>query len=263
MQSRSDPNELLRDFFRRERQKDARHPSPEQIAAYQERRLSPGEAEEVRAHLAACPDCTAELLELTALLEAEGVPDAGASRAQLDASWQRQRRRLPPDRAIPTVARRTSAPLRRAWATAASLGVAAMLLMFLALAQWRTIARLQQPQANPPLLNLAPSGSLRQGLPAVPDLRLPEDAARAWVILNPVAELDFPSYDVEVIAPGGAVAVRFEGLRSSEAGNFRLELPRAVLRAGRYRLLLFGKKAGQRHLICEFALRVSLAPSLP
>src|SRR5688500_16531152 len=73
------------------------HPSPEQLVAYHERRLAADEAEDVRAHLAACADCTAQLLELADLLDedGDGVARAEVSRAELDAAWQRQRERLP------------------------------------------------------------------------------------------------------------------------------------------------------------------------
>src|SRR5215210_4214578 len=219
MPSSSDPTDRLRAHLRGERDATGRHPPPERIAAYHERRLSPGEADEVREHLAACPDCTAELLDLADLLD--DAEDQGAQ-DDPDAAWQRQRSRLFP--------REKVAPLRRAWTAAASLGLAAALLAIVALAQWRTIARLSQPQANPPLVNLKPE-----------------------------AELDAPGYDVEVVAPDGRTVLRFENLQSSEAGNFRLDVPGSVLQPGEYRILLFGKAEGGRQAIQEFKLSVRRA----
>jgi len=261
MPSSSDPTDRLRAHLRGERDATGRHPPPERIAAYHERRLSPGEADEVRAHLAACPDCTAELLELAALFdepddqddqEDQDDPGSELSRADLDAAWRRQRSRLFP--------REKVTPLRRAWTAAASLGLAAALLAIVALAQWRTITRLSQPQANPPLVNLEPAGAARQGLPAAPELRLAPEARRVWVILNPVAELDAPGYDVEVIAPDGRTVLRFENLRSSEAGNFRLEIPGSALQDGDSRILLTRKATGGRQVVQEFKLSVRRAP---
>lgn len=257
MPSSPDPTALLRAHFQREARAIDRHPLPEQIVAYHERRLPPDEAEDVRAHLAACPDCTTQLLELAALLDGEDDASSDLSRAELDAAWERQRAQLFPDAPVVSLdSRRPRAPLRWAWATAASMGLAAALLTVV-VDQRRTLEQLARPQANPPLVNLAPAGSVRQGLPEAPGLRLPADAERAWVILNPAAELSFPSYDVEVVAPTGEVVLRHEDLQSSEAANFRLEIPRKALAAkGDYRILLFGKKEGRRQALEEFPLRV-------
>ncbi|HSS52886.1 MAG TPA: zf-HC2 domain-containing protein, partial [Thermoanaerobaculia bacterium] len=176
MSSSSDPTEDLRAFFRKERQSFDPHPAPEQIVAYHERRLSPEEMETFRTHLAACPDCTSELLGLADLLDgdaADGEPASELPRAEMDAAWQRQRVRLFPlaPATSPDRRRRLDAPLRRAWATAASLGLAAALLAAVVGLQWQTIARLRRPQVNPPLVNLVPMGSVRQGLPEAPELR--------------------------------------------------------------------------------------------
>jgi hypothetical protein len=258
MSSSSDPAERLRAHYRRERGTIGRHPSPEQIVAYHERRLSSEEAEDVRAHLAACADCTAQLLMLADLLDEGDEPGSDLPPAQLDAAWQRQRTRLFPAPAVVSLEpRRSRGPSPRwAWTTAASLGLAAALLAVMVVDQRRTIERLVRPQANPPLINLAPVDAVRQGFQEAPELRFPENTERAWVILNPVAELDSPTYDVEVIAPDGVVVLRLQDLSSSEEGNFRLEIPRSVLRPGQHRVLLFGKKEGQRWAAGEFALRV-------
>jgi hypothetical protein len=237
-----------------------RHPSPEQLVAYHERRLSPEEAEGVQAHLVACADCTAQLLELADLLDGEGVPGAEEiSRADLDAAWQRQRERLRP--AAPVVSlseRRADAPpRRRSWATAASLALAAS-LAFVVVAQWRTIERLKQPRANPPLVNLAPADSVQRGSWETPELRLPAGTERVWVILNPDEELDSSPYGVEVATAAGDVVLRLRDLRVSEAGNFRLEIPRAILETGDYKVLLLREPVGRRQVVEEFDLKVHL-----
>ncbi|HEY2293600.1 MAG TPA: zf-HC2 domain-containing protein [Thermoanaerobaculia bacterium] len=267
MSSSSDPTEPLREFFRKERQSSAQHPPPERIAAYHERRLSPEEMESLRTHLAACPDCTAELLGLADLLDGDAA-DGGLApelpRAEIDAAWQRQRQRLFPGAPAPFPDRRKvdARPLRRAWAAATSLGLAAALLAAVVVVQWQTITRLKQPQVNPPLVNLVPVGSVRQGLQAIPELRLPQNAERAWVILNPEGDLDFSSYDAELRAPDGRVLLRLRDLRSSEAANFRLEVPRALLGEGEHRIVLIGKKGGQSRIVEEFAFRVRASATI-
>ena len=259
MPSRSDLTAALRTHLQGER--FARHPLPEELAAYHEQRLSADEADEIRAHLVACPDCVAELLGLADLSEEKDDPRSEVSRAEMDAAWQRQRAQiLPSPPASFTPAGRSIAPVRFAWAAAASLGLAATLLAVVAIAQWRTIATLRQPLANPPLVNLAPAGSVRQETGEASKLLLPARAQRIWVILNPIRELNAPAYDVEILAPQGQAVLRFKDLQPSEAANFRLEIPRTVLREGDYRILLFAKKAGSRQVLEEFELNVRLAP---
>lgn len=257
MPSSAGPTEQLRAHFRRERNAMDGHPPPERIAAYHEQRLSPDDMEEMRSHLGACPACTAELLELSDLFSTAGGPGADISQEELDAAWQRQQASLVPG---PSVARmeerRAGLPLRRPWAMAA-LGLAAALLAVLALAQWRMIAQLRQPQVNPPLVNLVPTGSLREGTEAIPELQASADTPRVWVILNPSVELDSAAlYAVEVVGPDGEVLLRLKGLQQSRSGNFRLEIPGEILTAGSYRILLTKKAAGDRQLVQTFAMNV-------
>lgn len=258
MPSQSDLTEALRAHLEGER--SAQHPLPEELAAYHEQQLSPEAAEGIRAHLAACPGCAAELLGLADLSEEDSGSEV--SRAEMDTAWQRQRARLfPSPPAARAPARKTDAPFRLAWAAAASLGLAAALLAAVALAQWRTIAALRQPLANPPLVNLAPAGSVRQESEAASELLLPAKAQRVWAILNPVRELNASAYDVEILDPSGRAVLLFKDLQPSEAANFRLEIPRTVLAAGDYRVRLFEKNAESRQVLEEFELRVRLVPS--
>jgi hypothetical protein len=257
MPSGADPAERLRAHLRQERQLLDPHPSPERVAAYHERLLSAEESEQVREHLAACPDCTAELLALAALPDGEGEEEISAR--ELDEAWRRLAHPSAPavvDLPRPSASRAPAQHLP--WATAAVLGLAAALLAFVVVDQRQTIARLAEPRINPPLASLEPVDSVRQGLRAVPELALPAEAERVWIILNPAADLAFPSYEIEILAPDGTLALRFRDLQPTEAGNFRLEVPRSRLRAGSCRLLLSGVRSGERHRLEEFALTVRI-----
>jgi anti-sigma factor RsiW len=253
MPSDFDPTPELRDHFRRQRSAADRHPSPEQLVAFHEDRLSPQELEAVREHLAACPDCTTQLLALAEPFEGdEGEPEE-VSPADVDAAWQRQRERLFPGAEAPPLRWRFS-PLQKAWGTAAALGLAAALLSFVVVRQGLDLARLRQPQLNPPLVNLEPSGLSRQ--PArVAELQFPAGAERAWVILNTQARLPDSFYDIHVVAPDGKVVHRFESVPKSEKSNFRIEIPRGLLPAGTYSLMLVAQ--GRRiYIVDQFDLRV-------
>lgn len=232
------------------------HPSPEQLVAYHERRLTVDEAEAVRSHLVACADCTAELLELVDLLDGEGdgVARAEMPRAELDAAWRKQRERLP--QVVSLEERRADkAPRRRSWATAVAMGLAAA-LAFVVVAQWRTIDRLRQPQANPPLINLLPAESTRTGSPEASELRFSKGEEWAWVILNPSGDLDSSRYGVVITTAGGQEVLSFHDLRSSEAGNLRLGIPRTALKEGDYKIHLLREEGGLHQILEEFELKV-------
>lgn len=235
------------------------HPSPERLVAFHERQLAEDEAEDVQAHLMACADCTAQLLELADLLDedGDGVARAEISRAELDAAWQRQRERLPQVAPVVSLEERRAGrtPRRWSWATAAATGLAAALALVV-VAQWRTIDLLRQPRANPPLVNLEPADSVRAGSPKGSELRFPEGVERAWVILNPAEDLDSPPYGVVITAADGQEALSFHDLQISEAGNVRLEIPRAALKEGDYKVHLLREKGELHQVIEEFELQV-------
>jgi len=235
------------------------HPSPDVLVSYQHHELSADQADEVRAHLVTCADCTTQLLELTDLLETDGSSAAeDVSRRELAAAWERQRRRLFPRSTVAHLERQNErlASRRWFWGLAASLAMVTALGLTV-LVQWRTIERLKQPRANPPLVNLVPVGSLQRGNQQAAELRLPATVERAWLILNPSAGLERSAYEVTIVSsPAGRAVWTFHGLQASEAGNFRLEVPRAVLKPGNYQLRLRQEQGARPPAIEVFELTV-------
>lgn len=256
MPSSSDLTAGLRAYFNHQRRNIRHHPPPEKLTAYHAGRLPAEEEAAVREHLAGCPECAALVLELDSLY-GETPPPAGDDPVDLQAAaaWQRLRSRLfaPP---APAPARRRPARIAP-WAAAAALALVSVALAFWVTAQRQIIADLRQPRVNPPLVNLAPVGSLRQATEEPPVVRFPAGASRAWLILNPEAQLDATSYRVELLTAEGRSALTLADLQPSEAGNFRLELPRELLPAGTYRVLLAGRREGRYQLLEEFAVGVS------
>lgn len=260
MPAASDLGEHLRAHFLRERSAVDRHPCAEDLLDYREGRLAAPEEEALRGHLAACPDCTALVLELSSMGPAVEAASRELAEEEVEAAWQRQLSRLGSRRR----ALRRSPPagaFHWSWVMAASLALVSVLLGVLVSKQGQTIARLQEAQVNPPLVNLAPIGSLREGRSAPGELRFEPQAARAWVILNPEAELDFASYEVRIVAGGGREVLRLEDLSLSAGRNFRLEVPRGLLPSGEYRILLLGVRPNDRRALEEFALSVLPAPA--
>lgn len=238
--------------FPKERQTIDQHPLPEQIVAYHERRLPPDEAEEIRAHLVECPDCTTQLLALADLFDDEDGAATDIAPVELDAAWQRQRERLfPAAPVVPMESRRE----RKSWMTAAPFALAASLLAVVTLVQWRTNVRLEQPRANPPLVNLEPVDSIRRGTEAVPELQLAEDTEWVWVILNPSPDLEAGLYEVEVVGPKDERSAPLK-VRAREARDFRFQIPSSAFSMGNNKISLFEIREGQRWLLAEFELGV-------
>jgi hypothetical protein len=257
MPSRSEAGGPLRQAIRGLAEASEGHPSPEEISAYREGTGGPERADEIREHLAGCPDCTTDLLELDALFAADPQPGAETSATDLAAAWARQRARGLPSAAIrPAAAHRE--PRRRRFAIGTlALGLAASIFALITILQWRRIVELESPQANPPLVQLVPIGSVRQWTPIVPTLRLTPGQPWAWLILNPEADLDFAAYDIEMSGPGNGAPFRFLGVRNSDAGTFRLEVSRDSLESGHHRIVLYGHRGTGRRAIAEFEFNVS------
>lgn len=253
MSSSSEAAEPLRRAIRRLAAAGGPHPSPEAIVAYREGRSEPDAEEEIREHLAGCPECATDLLELDSLLAGEPRPGTEEiSGAEIEAAWARQRAR---SFAAQPAARRESRR-RRVSVVTSGLALAASILASVTVVQWHRIARLEAPQGNPPMLLLAPKGSAREGAPAVPRLEFSKGSQSAWLVLDTETDLDVAAYEIEKIGPGGTVLLRISDLRSDDAGNLRLEVSRRDLPAGRHRLLLYGRRGVERRAIGEYEFEV-------
>ncbi|MCP4661121.1 MAG: hypothetical protein GY856_37440, partial [bacterium] len=217
-------------------------------------KLSSDEDETIREHLVHCDECAALVLELAALSESSAEPASEVSAFEVAAACRRQRPRLLEELGSGTA----KAPSARwAWATAASLALATMALGLWVATLRQTVEELREPQVNPPVLNLEPVGAVRDPANAVPVMELVPGASRGWLILNPAEDPGCSSYRVEFIASDGRSLWTRAGFERSEAGNFRLELPRALLPAGEYRVLLSGLRDGRQEPIDEYRLRIS------
>jgi hypothetical protein len=257
MPSSSDATDRLRTHLRAARSAAASHPAPEELFAYHLGQLSPAVEEALREHLVGCRDCAAIVLELATFLEGEEAPGSDLPAIDLKAAWRRNRAASSSGDSGPVRApdRRAARP-RLAWAVAAGLALVSTLLGFEVVDQGRTLARLRRPQANPPLVNLVPVGSLRSTTDRPAELRFAPQVERAWIILNAEAELDSPPYRVEVIAATGLAVLRIDDLEGSEAGNLRIELPRDLIPPGSYRLLLTRAGEATRQVVAEFEIAV-------
>jgi hypothetical protein len=214
------------------------HPSPEELTAYRDGRLSARRAARVCRHLGVCFECPDLLLELERFLEP--VPDE--SDIDTAASWQELRRRLfteprprPPAWHLPSV----FDSLRTAYALAA-----ASLLVAVALSFWSL-----SPHAIPNMpTEFIEMPGVRRGPEAVQEIRVP--AIGVLLTLTPARLLLETDLRLEILSPSGRRIGAVDGLRS-EAGSVRAFLPRSLLPPGEVRLRLT-----RQGLVEEVTLRV-------
>lgn len=223
------------------------HPDADELVAYHEGTLSPGDAQRVQDHLVACRECAA----LVADLEGLGDPDFGTEEdLPEDAGeivWKKVREEIH-GKVLPLPRRRAPSP-RWLQALAASLLVATV-----GLSLWVVDLKRPQPQLNAPIYDLYPAGSTR-GEGGNDVQAVPADARTVLLILHPPGRSRFEEHGIEIVDAGGREVWRSDrGLALNSDGSFTLSLPRDFL-GHRLRLVGIGPEGG-RELVAEYALPV-------
>ena len=252
------------------------HPEAEKLVAYQERRLAPGEYDEIQGHLAVCRECTQELLELARLDEAfeEDEPETEevvSASAGTEASWQALRARMAASPARgglllggPSRFRRWSAA---PW-TVPSLA-AALIACLIGFPLWMFVNRPPETPGPVKVTRPAPLEVLRGVDESHESLSLSLGEA---AILPVPAQPAYTSYRIEVLSLRGQLRLAVEpavvpmavrrGMQTSsegaQPGRFvAFGLPRKVLAPGVYRFRVVGLTTGrQGETLAEHRIRV-------
>ncbi len=214
------------------------HPSPEELTAYRDGRLSRRREARVRRHLGVCHDCPDLLLDLERFLE----PLADKPGPEAAASWQELRRQLfatprlrPPAWRLPPV----FASFRTAYALAAASLVAAVAVSFWSLS----------PRAVPNMpMAVVEMPATRRGPETPQEVRVAP--AGVVLVLYPARIFQEAGFRLEVLDPAGRRLTTIRDLRS-DLGAIRVLLPRSLLPQGEIRLRLTGWGAAE-----EVTLRV-------
>lgn len=255
----------LRAYAVRERRALDDHPSPEILVAYCAGELAGEEEEDLRDHLALCPECAEMLLDLVAFEEFKPPETPGLADAEVEAAWHRVQPRLGVGgkerlATVAALSERLAEPrtsrkgseyesvvwrprLRRAYALAAMLAVAVVGLTVWGTSLHRTIQRISGPQANPVIADAASERDGTRGdseeEPTAPGEEM------FFLVLHPLLEheiSEFPEYGAEIreIGTSGAPIVRLDGLIPAKGGAFSVRLPGKSFPAGEYRIIFFG-----------------------
>jgi hypothetical protein len=250
-------------------------PTPEELLAYRDGRLSPEERDRMEDRLAVWPDAARTLADIAAFPNVEPAPGTPElSDDDITARWQSFRQRLPDRPAQPPVAKPLPAlppvaslptSVRRRWAPGFRLAAAALvgLAVGWGLGAGRTGREAAGPAINATLAELSPAGGGARSEPKVVELR--EGSEEAWLMLDgdPSAEWDFGAYEAEAFDEAGRPAWARQGLRPTDLGTFYLSFPRSALKPGRYRIDLYGRDHGERTLLATYAFRVLEAAPAP
>ncbi|MES1240053.1 MAG: hypothetical protein ABUT39_00400 [Acidobacteriota bacterium] len=211
------------------------HPSPEELTAWRDGRLSARRAARVCRHLGVCFDCPDLLLDLEQFLE----PVQGETGIDVAVSWQELRRQIfaepqtrPPQPAgwrLPPVL----ASLRTAYAFAAASLLAAVALSFWSLS----------PRAIPNLpLEVVDMPGVHRGPEPPREIRVP--AVGIALILNSARLQTETGLRLEILDASGRPTGVLDGLLS-DSGTVRVLLPRSLLPAGEIRLRLAGRASSE------------------
>jgi len=122
----------------------------------------------------------------------------------------------------------------------------------------KAVDELSQPQINVPIEDLQPREVIRgQGQGStVQTIEVPSGANLFALILNVVDQESYPDYALEILDQRGKQVWREDGLQPGPVNNFTVALPRRLFPAGGYRIKLYGLRAGRRHLVEEYAVRI-------
>ncbi len=226
------------------------HPQLDELADYLAEALAPETEARVRDHLVACRACAAKLLDLEPLSQpgtetAEGVADLAMA-----AGWREQKTRI----AAFEAARSRRRTARWLTAVAAVFCVATLGLSARVTQLHQTIARLEVPEVNPKVAYLD-SFTTRGDENAATTVELgPEDRTVLLILTPPPGS---GSWEIEVRSASGSEVWSGGGFELTEEGTLRLAMPRALMPAGEYEVLLYGVNGGRELLQSESLLVVN------
>lgn len=212
------------------------HPAPTQLLAYHRDQVAPEEMQEIRSHLALCPECARAVLDFGRFPKIEPADGTEPlTEEELDDAWADFKRRSP-----------AAAPRSSPWpplALAASLLLATSGLALWGVAWFRghlqpTNLQATASLANPLVLQLLPrEAAVVRGAP--PEPVASGASSGPLVLLLSVSEPVAAPCTLKIFPEAGGPAHVQEGLLAGPEGAFSVLLERRKFPPGRYRLELW------------------------
>lgn len=245
-------------------------PTPEELLAYRDGRLSPPERDRMEDRLAVWPDAARTLADIAAFPNVEPAPGTPElSDDDITARWQSFRQRLP-DRAMSTVQEEASvravSPMKLAPAAPAArrdpaLRLAAAALVGLAVgwgagSMGRDGRDSHGSAINTTIAELAPAGGGARSAPSLVEMGEGSEELLLILGLDGREEQDFSGYEAEAIDAAGQRVWSRDGLRPTPRGTFHLSFQLGALKPGPYRIDLYGRDGEVRKLLGTYHLRL-------
>jgi len=213
------------------------HPQLDTWIAYHGGELPEVEERRLLNHLTGCRRCVQLLLDLADFLTVQRSEDSAPADFSKAATWRLLRNRVRPRQ-----------PPHRRWLPAA----AAVLLGVLGFSGWAlvdqqselrelhsTVAALSQPQANAPIFDLRPGGSLRSRQRDAQRLLVPEGSGFT-LILNLLESNPATVFEARILDASSTSVATVDGLKLDELDTLTLLVPAGWLSEGRYAVELRG-----------------------
>lgn len=281
MSHRETLNTALGDLARATGGPAHRHPTDDDLVAYEAGELAGEDHRRVQDHLVSCAECARLVLEISSLEPKELAGEDTVSELEIEQSLRKLRSRLRPPNpgeeivangplaavvSLPTRTARHSdgayaepgaAAALPSWYKALAAGLSVAVL---GLASWVGIlhSRRGGPEINDYVWSVSDT-STRGGADQAEAVELPagSDAVTLLLRASKLGEQDAASYSgfrVEITGAGRTWSR--DGLRPLGFNSFSVTLPRKDFPAGSYTIRILGSRNGQQELLAEYALQL-------
>lgn len=234
------------------------HPKVEDLVGYQEDRLANDDAERIRRHVVACPECARELLELEGLdFESRSDRSLLPNSAETAEDWAEFQQRVAANWPQPTP-RNIRPPW---WALAAAVAVAAVFGFWLGLNHRSSIppAPTNLADIQPLGLDLLPDGEALSREVTTENVQIPGGVDALFLRLHLGDQTIYETYSIAVVNADGVTIWSQQGLLRQPEGGFVLLMPRTAVSSGRYQLQLIGTTDGEVTTLATYTFMLSNA----
>lgn len=262
----------LRALVTRDRRGLSQHPTPETLVAYHAGELPNVEEEQLRDHLALCPECAELLLDLVSFADFNPPEEtAPLADSEVEAAWQKVQPQIvdsgiPVVRSIREIQRAAAAGLvprqrlMQAYALAATLFLGVVGLSVWGVSLKRQIVDRSKPQSDVEIAYAVSIHDSTRGSDAKEEIKAPgrgRFVVRLQPAVSPEEFSQYPDFAAEIQKAGsGGIITSLAGLRLRDE-MFSIELPGQFFPPGVYLVNLYGVDKNRRDKLDTFSFQIT------